>query len=167
MKFYVLDTYNADFLNEFPPRRGEVHEIVTDEGDTVAYGGSPKYSDRVCAALQACHGLDLPANVSPGALAEIVTAARAVSRIGDDLRGIPPGEELDALLSALAKLDPPPAEPKPYAYAVKTANGYVANQGDQWWHESDPVGWALLGTREAAERIACLSGGKVVPVFKR
>ena len=75
MKFYVLDTYNADFLNEFPPRRGEVHEIVTDEGDTVAYGGSPKYSDRVCAALQACHGLDLPANVSPGALAEIVTAA--------------------------------------------------------------------------------------------
>jgi energy-coupling factor transporter ATP-binding protein EcfA2 len=61
----------------------------------------------------------------------------------------------------------PPPEPKPYGYAVKASTGYIANQGDQWWHEIEPVGWALFGTREAAERIAHTYRGEVVPVFKR
>jgi len=61
---------------------------------------------------------------------------------------------------------PTPADAKPYAYAVKAATGYIANQGDQWWHEIEPVGWALFGTREKAESIAGLHGGEVVPVFK-
>jgi hypothetical protein len=123
-------------------------------------------AERLKDCWNACHGLDLPVNVSPGALAEIVTAARALLE-AYDLRGYGCGDEAQALEDTLAKLDPPPAEPKPYAYAVKTAEGYVANQGPQWWHESEPVGWALFGTREGAESIAGLRGGEVVPVFKR
>jgi hypothetical protein len=60
-----------------------------------------------------------------------------------------------------------PRPPKPYGYAVKTPIGYVANQGREWWHESEPVGWALFGTRENAESIARHhNGGEVVEIFK-
>lgn len=159
MKITVDPIPDANDFFTLRPSDGSPH------GDTDAQPIATVFDDSnaqiIAAAVTACHNLDLPANVAPGALAEIVTAARnAVSSAGDEALGIYFLRKLEA---ALTKLDPP----KPYAYAVKTAEGYVANQGNQWWHESEPVGWALFGDRKWAETIAGVRGGKVAPVFKR
>ena len=39
-------------------------------------------------------------------------------------------------------------------YAIKTAEGYYANQGDQFWFQELPNGWAAFCEPEHAERLA-------------
>lgn len=39
-------------------------------------------------------------------------------------------------------------------YAIKTAKGYLATQGNTHWFQDDPTGWALFTTEEAARDVA-------------
>lgn len=124
-------------------------------------------SSRLAACWNACHGLDIPADIALGTLAEIVAAARAL--LADRYLADPINDDRMApIRAALAKLDPAPVSPpaKPYGYAVKTPEGYLANQGRESWHESEPVGWALYSTQEHAAGLAASHGGEVVEIFK-
>jgi hypothetical protein len=168
MKITIDPTTDSNGFFTLRPSDGSPHGDTDEQPIATVFDESN--AKIIAFVVTACHGLDLPVNVSPGALAEIVTAARVLlNRAIDGLDqsathdGMKNCQAIARLRAALAKLDPP----EPYGYAVKTAEGYVANQGDQWWQESEPVGWSLFGTREGAESIAGLRGGEVVPVFKR
>lgn len=39
-------------------------------------------------------------------------------------------------------------------FAVKTIHGYLAVQGNEYWFEDKPVGWALFTTEENARDVA-------------
>ena len=39
-------------------------------------------------------------------------------------------------------------------FAIKTAKGYLATQGDTYWFQDEPDGWALFATEEAARDVA-------------
>lgn len=41
-------------------------------------------------------------------------------------------------------------------YAIKTANGYLAVQGNQHWFQEEPTGWALFSTKRDARNVAAL-----------
>jgi histidine ammonia-lyase len=41
----------------------------------------------------------------------------------------------------------------PY-YAIKTAQGYLAVQGNTYWFEDKPVGWAIYSTEQHAREVA-------------
>ncbi len=123
----------------------------------------------------ACHGLTLPPDIAPGALAALVTAARSLAE-AYDLRGYGCGEEAQALEDALAPFTPDPAPPvsppaperKPYGYAWKTVAGYLANQGRNHWYESEPVGWAVFTESDHAANLGASLGiaGEAVPVYR-
>lgn len=139
----------------------------TDQQCLVAYGedGGAVLDESSIPKLLACHGLDLPADVSPGILAELVTAARAVDRADIYTHERPAAlASLRAALAKLAPVSPPPAKPKGYAW--KTDQGYLANQGREHWFESEPVGWALFCEPDHAATLARSLDipGEAVPV---
>jgi hypothetical protein len=39
-------------------------------------------------------------------------------------------------------------------YAIRTAKGYLARQGDTSWFQSEPTGWALFLTEDYAQMLA-------------
>lgn len=161
-----------------------LHDL--DTGLTVATMAdqSEETAARLAATWNACHGLDLPPDIAPGALAALVTAAREAEKLLSGLfREIDlPGEwengtgdSIDAMRAALAPFTPDPApvsppapERKPYGYAWKTADGYLANQGGSQWFESEPVGWALFAEADHAANLGASLGiaGEVVPVYR-
>lgn len=52
-------------------------------------------------------------------------------------------------------------------YAIKTREGYLARQGNCYWYEDKPVGWALFCDEQDAREIAishCKIASTVVTV---
>lgn len=160
---------------------GGIPVITCDSGCTT-YGQRDADMTRAIDCWNACHGLALPPDIAPGALAALVTAARALL-IQEDWEGedVPPGSPVGLMITALAPFTRDPAaisppERKPYGYAVKTAKGYLATQGRQAWFEDEPVGWAVFGTEDHARAMleanhsmigtAPHEGGEVVPVYR-
>ena len=39
-------------------------------------------------------------------------------------------------------------------YAIKTAKGYLAEQGNTYWFQEKPTGWAMFSTEEHARDVA-------------
>lgn len=39
-------------------------------------------------------------------------------------------------------------------YAIKTAKGYLATQGEAYWFQDEPKGWALFGGEDHATAVA-------------
>lgn len=128
--------------------------------------------DAMIAAHSACIGLEIPPDIAPGALAALLADCQAAWG-----RAHPALEDLRAALAPFTE-DPAPVNSQgvrngepiplpPIGYAVKTPAGYIANQGNEWCHEAEPVGWALFSTRESAESIALhRNGGEIVPVYR-
>lgn len=79
MKLICLDTFPATLHHEYDERQETLTEVQDFEtGDLLGYL-APEMVAPVVNTLQACHGLDLPDEVTPGLLAELVTAARGYS----------------------------------------------------------------------------------------
>lgn len=83
----------------------------TPNGDTESQPVATVYGDhaeRIAACVNACHGLSLPDDVKPGALAELIAAAREVAPTG------PPNSQrffrLDAALANLGPVSPQPSK---------------------------------------------------------
>lgn len=127
MKHRIFDTYEADLLNENPPRREWVSEVHTPDGDLLGYLNEGT-AQRTVAALDACHGLDLPQDIPPGAVADLIAAAREHRTVSSQInsaqhagRKITAGEWSDlfavgnALAAALAPFagqNPAPVSPE-------------------------------------------------------
>lgn len=92
----------------------------------------------------ACHGLDLPETVPPGILAELVTAARDVARMGPGAGGTFPA--LEHVLAKLAPVSPEIPEAVKAAFVevwrycpeVCHVRFYDDGDGFQGWEFSDP-----------------------------
>jgi hypothetical protein len=101
------------------------HRIAYGMGD----GPQPEWTgnlERLVACWNACHGLNLPPDIAPGALAALVTAARDFARLQDDGRQFDLCHSVrdrfnawnnersaarEALAAALAPFTPHPAPP--------------------------------------------------------
>jgi len=62
-------------------------------------------AEGIASAVTACHGLDLPFDIAPGALTALVTAARSLLSAAEDTAGDVPGASAD-LAAALAPFTP-------------------------------------------------------------
>ena len=176
MKLEAYETDGTVYLCSFPGKQDLIATLPDFLEDR------HKLAGEIAAAVTACHGLPIPPDVPPGALAALVAAARAMLDAQID-GGMDTSDKIADFRAALAPFtaDPgPPVSPperKPYGYAVKAnTKGYLAIQGNQAWFESEPVGWAIFGTEDHARVMlegnhsmigtAPHEGGEVVPVYR-